>query len=68
MHPAAAGCAPVSKRQIRHKALSDYDKKNVFDVEAYMKRQLRIRMKEEFELFEVDAGVQDDEGNGNADG
>ncbi len=55
-------------RHKRYKALSDYDKKNAFDVEAYMKRQLRIRMKEEFELFEVDANVQDDEGNGNADG
>lgn len=38
----------------RYKQLSDYDKKNAFDVEAYMKHQLKIRVKEEFDLYEVD--------------
>lgn len=38
----------------RYPELSDYDKKNAFDVEAYMKRQLKLRAKEEFDLFEVD--------------
>ncbi len=41
-------------RHKRHKELSDYDKKNAFDVEAYMKHQLKIRMKEEFDLYEVE--------------
>ena len=41
-------------RHKRYQELSDYDKKNAFDVEAYMKRRLRLRMKQKFELFEVD--------------
>lgn len=41
-------------RHKRYKQLSDYDKKNAFDVEAYMQHQLRIRVTEEFDLFEVD--------------
>ena len=42
----------------RYRQLSDYDKKNAFDVEAYMKHQLRIRMKEEFDLYEVDGNEE----------
>lgn len=41
-------------RHKQYKRLSDYDKKNAFDVEAYMKCQLKLRLKEEFDLFEVD--------------
>ena len=41
-------------RHKRYKLLSDYDKKNSFDVEAYMKHTLKLRMKEEFDLFEVE--------------
>ena len=41
-------------RHKRYKELSDYDKKNSFDVEAYMKHQLKLQMKEEFDLFEVE--------------
>lgn len=41
-------------RHKRYKELSDYDKKNSFDVEAYMKHSLKLRMKEEFDLFEVE--------------
>ena len=41
-------------RHKRYKQLSDYDKKNAFDVEAYMQHQLRIRVTEEFDLFEVE--------------
>ena len=37
----------------RYRELSDYDEKNAFDVEAYMK-QLKIRRQEEFDLYEVD--------------
>ena len=43
----------------RYKELSDYDKKNAFDVEQYLKHTLRMGVKEEFELFEVDAEVDD---------
>ena len=38
----------------RYRELSDYDEKNAFDVEAYMKHQLKIRRQEEFDLYEVD--------------
>ena len=37
----------------RYRELSDYDEKNAFDVEAYMKHQLKIRRQEEFDLYEV---------------
>ena len=47
-------------RHKRYKELSDYDKKNTFDVEAYMKHQLRLRVKEEFDLFEVDGNENED--------
>lgn len=47
-------------RHKRYKELSDYDKKNAFDVEAYMKHQLRLRVKEEFDLFEVDGNENED--------
>ena len=40
-------------RHKQYNRLSDYDKKNAFDVEAYMKCQLKLRLKEEFDLFEV---------------
>ena len=49
-------------RHKRYKELSDYDKKNVFDVEAYMKHQLKIRMKEEFDLYEVDGSEENTDG------
>ncbi len=47
----------ISKHK-RYRQLSDYDKKNAFDVEAYMKHQLKIRMKEEFDLYEVDGSEE----------
>lgn len=46
-------------RHKRYKELSDYDKKNAFDIEAYMKHQLKLRMKEEFDLFEIDGSEAD---------
>ena len=51
-------------RHKRYKELSDFDKKNAFDVEAYMKRQLRLRVKEEFDLFEVDGDENEDMDSG----
>ena len=49
-------------RHKRYKQLSDYDKRNAFDVEVYMKHQLQLRMKEEFDLFEVDGSENEDMG------
>lgn len=46
-------------RHKRYKELSDYDSKNAFDVEAYMKHRLKLRMKEGFDLFEVDGEETD---------
>ena len=31
-----------------------FDKKNAFDVEHYLKHELRLRMDEEFDCYEVD--------------
>lgn len=49
-------------RHKRYKKLSDYDKKNAFDVEAYMKHPLKISMKEEFDLYEVDGNGETADG------
>ena len=38
----------------RYKELSDFDKKKAFDVERYLKHELRLRMDEEFDCYEVD--------------
>ncbi len=46
----------------RYKELSDYDKKNTFDVEGYLEHRLVLRVDEEFELIEVEAGEEDTEG------
>lgn len=46
----------------RYKELSDYDKKNTFDVEGYLEHRLKLRADEEFELIEVDgAAIEDTE-------
>ncbi len=37
----------------RYKELSDHDKKNKFDVEAYVRQRIHLGKKEGFELFEV---------------
>lgn len=42
----------------RYKELSDFDKKNAFDVERYLKHELRLRMDEEFDCYEVDASEE----------
>ena len=43
----------------RYKELSDYDKKNAFDVEQYLKHTLRMGVEDEFEVFDVEV-TQDD--------
>lgn len=45
----------------RYKELSDFDKRNAYDVEEYMKHRLEVGVDEEFILFETDEGIQDDE-------
>lgn len=42
----------------RYKELSDFDKKNAFDVERYLKHELRLRMDEEFDCYEVDVSEE----------
>lgn len=37
----------------RYQELADYDKKNAFDIEEYMKHRLIIKRKEAFDLFEI---------------
>ena len=46
-----------------YKYLSDSNKKNAFDIEKYLSRQLKLRLEEEYEAFEVSISdnPQDDE-------
>ncbi len=48
----------------RYKELSDYSAKNVFHVESYIKHQLRLRMEDEFVLYEVDGSGEEDAADG----
>lgn len=43
----------------RYRELSDFDKKNAFDVEQYMRCRLRMRADDEVEVFEIE--VTDDD-------
>ena len=43
----------------RYKELSDFNKKNAFDVEQYMRCKLRMRADDEVEVFEIE--VTDDD-------
>lgn len=52
----------------RYKELSDYDKKNTFDVEGYLEHRLKLRGDEEFELIEVDGAIEDAENTEDTDG
>lgn len=38
----------------RYKELADYDPKNSFDVEKYMKHELVMTVDTEFEMYEID--------------
>ncbi len=40
-------------RHKRYRELSDYDKKNQFDAESYVKRRLRLKKKESFDLYDM---------------
>ena len=52
----------------RYKELSDYDRKNTFDVEGYLERRLRLRADGEFEVIEVGAAVEDTKNTGDTEG
>jgi type IV secretion system protein VirD4 len=47
----------------RYKQLADYDKKNEFDVEAYLKHRMTVRLQptEEFDLYEFDGDESEEE-------
>lgn len=36
----------------RYKELADYDTRNIFDIESYLKHELKLKLNEEFELME----------------
>lgn len=40
----------------RYKELADYDKKNSFDMEAYMKHELKMNASEDFDYYEIEIG------------
>ena len=43
----------------RYKELSDFNKKNAFDVEQYMRCKLRMRADDEVEVFEIEVDADD---------
>ena len=68
MYFAVARCAPLFQRQIRYditqhpnyKYLSDFDKKNAFDVERYMStRPAIVKPDEPFDIYEIDLSDED---------
>lgn len=44
----------------RYKELADYDPKNSFDVEKYMKHELVMTVDDEFEMYEIDVEEEDE--------
>ena len=70
MYLAASGRAPVFSdkydltKHPRYKYLSDADKKNVFDVERYMKRRPAIvKPDETFDMYELNASELEPDNN-----
>lgn len=47
-------------RHRRYRELSDYDKKNTFDVESYLKCELKMGRQATFDLYETDGDVPED--------
>ena len=41
-------------RHKRYKELSDFDKRNAFDVESFLKRELKMGRDEQFEVYEIE--------------
>lgn len=46
-------------KHLRYKELSDYDRKNTFDVKAYLDSRLRLKETDSFELYETAAETQE---------
>ncbi len=46
-------------RHKRYKELSDYDKRNTFDVESFLKRELKMGREEQFEVYEIEVEAED---------
>ena len=46
-------------RHKRYRELSDYDKRNTFDVEKFLKRELKIGREELVEVYEIEADAED---------
>jgi len=38
----------------RYRLLSDFDKKNAFDIEKFLSTKLRVKKNEMFEVYEID--------------
>lgn len=53
-------------RHKRYRELSDYAKSNTFDVEGYLKRELKMGRKETFDLYEIDGTEEEKEEVANA--
>lgn len=41
-------------RHKRYRELSDYNEKNIFNVEEYLEHRLKLRANDEFDLIEVE--------------
>ncbi len=54
----------------RYKQLSDYDKKNEFHVEEYMKHQMEVRLnpEEEFDLYVYEGSELEEQSNSENEG
>lgn len=46
-------------RHKRYRELSDYDKRNTFDVESFLKRELKIGREELVEVYEIESDAED---------
>ena len=66
MHFAAARRKTVSVGQIditqhpNYKYLSDADSKNTFDIERFLKRRLKLKPDEQYDVFEVNVSDADE--------
>ena len=45
-------------RHKRYRELSDYDKRNTFDVESFLKCELKMNRQEKFELYEMNVEIE----------
>ena len=55
-------------RHPQYKYLSDYNKKNIFDVKKFLSRRLTVKPEDTFEPYEFDAPPPFEELSGETDG